>query len=63
MTLTFEQVEAIIRAPLPRSAHVHDAWWSNNDNGHIQAHAWLDAELRRTDLDLERRVVVFERTS
>jgi hypothetical protein len=35
VTLTFEQVEAIIRAPLLRSAHVHEAWWGNNDDRHV----------------------------
>jgi hypothetical protein len=62
VTLTFEQVEAIIRAPLPRSARVHEAWWGNNDDRHVQTRAWLDAGLRSTDLDLERRLVVFQRT-
>lgn len=62
VTLTFEQVEAIIRAPLPRSAHVHEAWWGNNDDRHVQARAWLDAGLRSMDLALERRLVVFQRT-
>lgn len=29
ITLTFQQVEDILRFDLPRSAHEHRAWWAN----------------------------------
>ncbi len=40
--LSFEQIEKIMQDTLPRSAYVHQAWWSNNYD-HSQATAWLNA--------------------
>ena len=43
-TYSFSQIEEIIEAKLPQSAHKHNAWWANEKDGrHVQAHAWKDA--------------------
>ena len=44
--LTFEQIEMVIGCALPRSAHVHTAWWSNNYAPHVEARAWMAAGWR-----------------
>ncbi len=40
VTVSFEQIEALVSGPLPRSAHDHRAWWAN-DETHVHAVAWL----------------------
>jgi hypothetical protein len=44
ITLSFEQVESIIKEKLPYSAFNYRAWWSNEVNGVlVSVHAWMDA--------------------
>ena len=44
ITLSFNQIERILDAKLPSSAHRHQAWWSNEQDGrHVQAHSWMNA--------------------
>ena len=43
---TFDEIEAILGSPLPRSARKHRPWWSNG--GHSQAKAWLAAGWKTT---------------
>lgn len=43
--LTFQDIERLIRAMLPKAAYEAE-WWSNaggSATGHIQTRAWLDA--------------------
>lgn len=52
--LKFEEIEEILGFKLPRSAHEHSAWWSNERGTHVQARAWMDADwqvlhVRRSD--------------
>jgi hypothetical protein len=58
--LSFEEVEAILGATLPKSAVVYQAWWAN-DPTHSQAKAWLDAGWQTENLNLPRRTVEFVR--
>ena len=44
--LSFRQVEKIIGCALPRSAHVHAAWWSNNCEPLVAPRAWMAAGWR-----------------
>ena len=61
--LTFEDIEAIIGAGLPRSATVHRAFWANDNEGyHSHARAWMGAGYRVAYVDRQDRVVRFERT-
>ena len=60
-SLTFAQVEAIIVGRLPPSAYKHRAWWSNNPQGHVMAQAWVMAGWETSEVDMERRKLVFRR--
>lgn len=43
LKLTREQIEEILGFALPKSSNIR-SWWSNTpENGHVQAHAWVDA--------------------
>lgn len=45
ITLSFAQLEELLRTRLPASAFDYRAWWSNEeiDGRHVQSHAWLSA--------------------
>lgn len=47
LSLTFQQIEAILKKELPRSASEYRAWWSN-DPMKPQSAAWLDEGWRTT---------------
>ena len=57
---TFGEIESIIDASLPTSAHRYAEWWSNT-NSHTQANAWLAAGFRSTNVDLSAGRVTFTR--
>jgi DNA-binding XRE family transcriptional regulator len=57
ITLTFDQIEAIIGAALPRSARASRAWWANSATP--QGQAWLDAGWLVDAVDLGEAWVVF----
>jgi hypothetical protein len=62
--LTFSEVEEIIGGPLPGSANRHNAWWANEKDGtHSWAHLWRAAGWLRDQVDFERRIVTFRRTT
>ena len=59
---TFQEIEARLGAPLPRSAYKYPAWWANQTGpGHSQTRGWRSAGWRTCNLDLEGRRVRFER--
>ena len=57
ITLTFDEVEAIIGAFLPPSARVSRAWWANSTTP--QGQAWLETGWLVDALDIEEAWVVF----
>ncbi len=59
--LTFEEIERIIHASLPRSARQYPEWWANTPTGHVNAQAWLAAGYRAERIDLAEETVVFRR--
>lgn len=61
--LRFSEIEAIVGALLPPSAHTHRAWWSNNASNNVMTKAWLAAGYRTANVDLQRRKVTFQRVS
>jgi hypothetical protein len=61
ISLTFDQIEGILRRPLPRSAYTHSAWWSNNTEGHSHARSWVEAGWRTENVDLKAQSIVFSR--
>ena len=60
--LTFDQVEAILGNPLPKSAAKLQTWWTNVQPK-IQSHrtAWLNNGWKVSEFDLEARRVKFVR--
>ena len=49
---TFDEVERVLRRPLPRSAYEHQAWWANqNGRGHSQTHGWRSVGWRTAKLE------------
>lgn len=59
--LSFDEIERILGAPLPPSARKHEAWWSNNPTGHVNAQAWLGAGYRTESIDITGEAVVFRK--
>ncbi|MBN1684701.1 MAG: hypothetical protein JW855_04640 [Gammaproteobacteria bacterium] len=62
ITLSFEQINKILEAELPKSAYEYSAWWSNEIDGqHVQAHSWQDAGWKVESVDFNRKRVRFIR--
>jgi hypothetical protein len=61
--MKFEEVEAVIGAPLPPAAARYPAWWSNNPQNNVMTRVWLDAGYRTERVDLAGRKLVFRRTA
>jgi hypothetical protein len=60
---TFDEIETILRFPLPDSAYSYPAWWANQDgNGHSHCKAWQNAGWRTGELDLKGHKVTFHRS-
>jgi hypothetical protein len=60
VALRFEEIEALLGAPLPPSQK-HPAWWSNNPSNNTMTRVWLEAGYRTERLDVGGRKVVFRR--
>lgn len=60
--LSFDQIEAVLRAPLPASARKSRSWWANSESwGRVQAAAWMEAGYHVSFVDLEQERVRFAR--
>ncbi|MGE0830721.1 MAG: hypothetical protein AB7O04_15410 [Hyphomonadaceae bacterium] len=60
--LSFEEIETIIGARLPQSAHKWPAFWANDEAGHhVHARAWIGAGYRVAYVSRETGMVRFER--
>jgi plasmid maintenance system killer protein len=59
LEMAFAEVERIIGAKLPASAHEYDAWWRATD--HSQASAWLSVGWKVAHVSRTRQRVTFER--
>ena len=60
MSLTFVQIEKILEHPLPNSASLHQAWWSNTAT-HSHADAWMSIGWKTRGVNLAEKRVVFVR--
>lgn len=64
LCLTFEQIEGILKEPLPPSAYEHSTWWGNRPHANYvppHAAAWHKAGWRVGNVNLAGREVEFER--
>lgn len=59
--VTFEQIEKVIDAKLPKSASDHRAWWSNNPTNSVATYAWLNAGYKTAEVDMAGRKLVFRK--
>ena len=55
--ISFAEIENILQFPLPSSAYVHNAWWSNN--GHSHARTWTDAGYKVASVRLKDKTIKF----
>jgi DNA-binding transcriptional regulator YiaG len=60
-TLTFAEIEALIKTPLPDSARTNRAWWSNRSKGALQASAWMGAGYTVEAVDFEQQQATFRK--
>lgn len=59
VTMTFAEIEALLKAPLPDSASKYQAWWANQNRG--QSLAWVRAGYRTSELSIANGRVTFVR--
>ena len=57
--MTFSKIERLIGGDLPRSAHKHRAWWSNNPSNSVITRAWLSAGYKSADVSLICETITF----
>ncbi len=62
VALTFAEIEALLGAPLPPSAHARRDWWGNR-RSIPPAAAWRSAGYRVAQVDLQSGQVTFRKTS
>lgn len=61
VSLSFEEIEEIIRDKLPLSARKHRAWWSNHLEFSPQARQWWEAGWRVSTVRMMEETVTFAR--
>lgn len=59
IALSLADIEEILGFPLPRSARLYPAWWSNSGGTHVQSAAWQSAGYETRQVDLEGQTVHF----
>lgn len=62
VTLSFDEMHAILGSPLPRSASTHRPWWGNQNPPHPQTSGWLDAGFKVDQVNVSSGSVRFVRT-
>ena len=60
VTLTFREIEDILKFKLPESATVHRAFWANTTS-HSIALSWLSVDFLVVETNLEKKYIVFEK--
>lgn len=61
IVLSFESLEEIINAELPKTAREHRSWWANDSVGHVQSRQWLEAGWRVSNVNVSQETVTFSR--
>lgn len=59
ITLSFAEIETILKRDLPPSAYKYSAWWSNSTDRHRQVNAWLCAGYETRAVDISGQSVTF----
>ncbi|WP_253188352.1 helix-turn-helix transcriptional regulator [Leptolyngbya sp. 'hensonii'] len=61
VVLTFAEIESLLGGTLPDSARRNRGWWSNRNQGALQAMAWMTAGYLVEDIDFEQEQVTFRK--
>ena len=61
LTLTLDDIAALISGKLPETARTQRSWWSNRSKGALQANAWIMAGYHTQAIDLEHQTITFKR--
>ena len=61
ISMTFKEIEHILKAKLPPSSKHHRAWWSNNPNNNVMTREWLAAGFETEAVDIQRGELVFRK--
>lgn len=60
VTLSFEQIEEILKSKLPASAYEDERWWRHETEGnHVNKRAWANAGWKVGSVDFQRKQVKF----
>jgi hypothetical protein len=62
ITLSFAQIEEILKSKLPASAYEDDRWWRHETEGnHLNKRAWSTAGWKMAEVNVKTRRVQFAR--
>ena len=62
VTLSFEQVEGILKFKLPNSAYEDERWWMHEkEANHVSTRAWANAGWKVRSVDVNRKQVTLAR--
>lgn len=62
VTLSFDQIEAILKVKLPASAYEDERWWRHEKEGnHVNTRAWANAGWQVAEVRFSPRRVRFVR--
>ena len=58
VTLSFDQIERIIKSKLPSSAYGYQQWWDHETEGnHMNKRAWANAGWKVDSVDFNKKQV------
>ena len=60
ISMTFGEIERILKTKLPDSKK-HRAWWSNNPDNNVMTREWLEAGYETESVDIASGKLVFRR--
>lgn len=64
VTLSFTQIENILKSNLPSSAYEDRRWWDHETEGnHVNKRSWAHAGWKISDLDVNKKRVQFVRAA
>ena len=59
ISMTFTEIEQIIKTSLPPSARKHRPWWSNNTSNSAMTRSWIAAGFKATQVNMNEESLVF----
>jgi DNA-binding XRE family transcriptional regulator len=61
LTLTLDEIDALLDQSLPTTARHSRAWWSNRKDGSVPAAAWMEAGYLVDGIDLDVGEITFRK--